>query len=247
MWIRSIDQLTKSGAYNLNFLYKEKNVYIMDNHLAAAWAWAHEMDSTKRYKIFHIDRHYDLMYSNIEQWLEEIRSSGLDISKCSIDEYTSLQIEIPDLLDRQVQLFRWDNYLPIFLRLYPNSIDSLVFATHDDGTRDKELVIKDWCDVTIWDVPDNLSYWISREEDVRWILNLDIDFFFTGEEREFQFLTDLYIKRLCSEILKCSDKIDVITIALSPDFTGGWQEAIRISEMIAHHLGLEYRFPGTHY
>jgi hypothetical protein len=44
MWIRSTNQLEESGAYNLNFLYLERGVYVMDNYLAAAWARAREKD-----------------------------------------------------------------------------------------------------------------------------------------------------------------------------------------------------------
>jgi hypothetical protein len=62
MWIRSTNQLEESGAYNLNFLYLERGVYVMDNYLAAAWARAREIDTSKKYRIFHIDRHHDLIY-----------------------------------------------------------------------------------------------------------------------------------------------------------------------------------------
>lgn len=33
-----------SGTYELNFLFKEDKVYIMDNHLAAIWCWTSELD-----------------------------------------------------------------------------------------------------------------------------------------------------------------------------------------------------------
>lgn len=245
MWIRSTNQLTKPGAYNLNFLYKERNVYIMDNHLGAAWAWSQEIDITKTYKIFHIDRHFDLIYCSIDEWLEQIRSFGLDISKCSIDDYMSLQFEQHDVHPNPIQVFRWDNYFSIFLRLYSHTIDSLVFATHKNGVRESEHLQKVWRDVDIWDLPTSISKVIQDEENVRWILNIDIDYFFTGNRNQFQFLTDFYIKELCNEIARCQNRIDVITIALSPDFTNGWPDAIRVAEMLANNLGLSFKFPAT--
>lgn len=245
MWIRSTNQLTKSGEYNLNFLYKERNVYIMDNHLGAAWAWSREIDVTKTYKIFHIDRHFDLIYCSIDEWLEQIESFGLDLSKCSIDDYTSLQFEQHDVHPNPIQVFRWDNYFSIFLRLYSHSIDSLVFATHKNGIRESAHIQKMWRDIDVWDLPTSLSKIIQDEENVRWILNIDIDYFFTGNRNQFQFLTDEYILNICEQINMCRERIDVITIALSPDFTGGWEPAKRVSEIITAKLGLDFKFPSS--
>lgn len=124
-----------------------------------------------------------------------------------------------------------------------HSINSIVFATHNNGKREAELVMKTWRDIAIWDLPEKLCEIISNDKEVRWILNLDIDYFFTGRGNEFQFLTDLYIQRLCDQINSCRHRIDVITIALSPDFTGGWSHAKRISELIADRLNLSFQFP----
>lgn len=64
MWIRNIpnDYMSKdSGVSNLNFLYKEDNIYIMDNHLAAGWCWLQELQPKTSYNFFHLDRHADLI------------------------------------------------------------------------------------------------------------------------------------------------------------------------------------------
>lgn len=241
-WLRASRPLEDSGACNLNFLYKEKNIYIMDNHMAAAWAWAQEIKKGTRYKVFHIDRHYDLLTTELDLWLEEIRHQQIDLTSCTLDDYCSFNYESPNG-DRSIQLFRWDNYLPIFLRLYTGLIDSIVFATHSDGMRDEEAFTKRWMDVNIWELSEKLCDLISNEESAKWILNIDLDFFFTGKGDNYQFLTDTYIQNLCNKIQVCAHKIDVITIALSPDFTNGWEQAMRISEMFSKQLGLGYRFP----
>ena len=141
------------------------------------------------------------MCSNLDSWIDHIHESRLDLKACTIDEYTGLKFDIPKVYSQAIQLFRWDNYFPIFLKLYSNSIESLVFVTHDDGSRDENFITKPWRDETIWDLPENFSYWITRDDDYHWILNIDIDFFFTGEENQIQFLTDAYIMKLCQEIL----------------------------------------------
>lgn len=38
----------------------------MDNHLAAAWCWVQKIDQSKRYGLFHINRHYDLGEFNLQ-------------------------------------------------------------------------------------------------------------------------------------------------------------------------------------
>ena len=60
-WIYKNHELKTSGCYNMNFLFNNGKFYIMDNHLAAAWCWLQKIDTSKRYGLFHIDRHYDLL------------------------------------------------------------------------------------------------------------------------------------------------------------------------------------------
>lgn len=60
-WIYKKHVLDRSGCYNMNFLFNNDKFYIMDNHLAAAWCWSQKIDTSKKYGLFHIDRHYDLL------------------------------------------------------------------------------------------------------------------------------------------------------------------------------------------
>lgn len=63
MWLRSLpaDYLEQqSGHDNLVFLWNSDKVYVMDNHLAAAWCWMQKCNEDVRYKFLHIDRHNDL-------------------------------------------------------------------------------------------------------------------------------------------------------------------------------------------
>lgn len=63
MWIRNLPtdyHKQQSDFDNLVFLWKTNNVYVMDNHLAAAWCWMQECDADTRYNFMHIDKHNDL-------------------------------------------------------------------------------------------------------------------------------------------------------------------------------------------
>ena len=87
MWIKELPEnlkQQKSEIANLNFVYKYKNIYIMDNHLAAGWAWLQELDIDKSYNFFHIDRHADLLNNApIEKYL-----FIKDNPYLTLDEYT---------------------------------------------------------------------------------------------------------------------------------------------------------------
>lgn len=63
MWIRHLlaDYYKQQSSFeNLIFLWKTDNVYVMDNHLAAAWYWMQECKADSRYNFLHIDRHNGL-------------------------------------------------------------------------------------------------------------------------------------------------------------------------------------------
>ena len=66
MWKREVkknDFNNLRGTYDvLKFLWKSDNapIYIMDNHLAAAWCWMQECITDEKYNFMHIDQHSDL-------------------------------------------------------------------------------------------------------------------------------------------------------------------------------------------
>ena len=73
----------------------------------------------------------------------------------------------------------------------------------------------------------------------QWIVNIDLDFFFTGEDGECsQFITRKYIKNICKEIKNSLPQIDVVTIAISPEFCNGWGNAFNILRVITTELDI---------
>jgi hypothetical protein len=224
-----------STHYNLNLLFQNGKTYIMDNHLAASWCWLQKIDLEKQYNLLHIDRHYDLLQSQIDWWIEALQEQNIDLKTISISNLIAIQYRHKEMPTADsFPLFRWDNYLTILHRLYPNLIASATFATHKDGDIIEEL---EFSEPDIYELQENLSYWINSNNKNKWIVNLDIDYFFTDyNEVHFQFLTDEYVLKIAEEIKESWRNIEVLTIALSPELCGGWDSAVRVARLITEYL-----------
>ncbi len=228
-----------STHYNLNLLYQNGKTFIMDNHLAASWCWLQQIDVNRQYNLLHIDRHYDFLNSQTDWWLEALQQQNVNLTAISINDLLAIQYSHPEMpTSDSFPLFRWDNYLTILHRLYPNLIASATFATHKDGDTIDDLEMHE---PEIYELHQNLSYWINSNSRNKWIVNLDIDYFFTDfEERHFQFLTDEYVLKIAEEIKKSWDNIEVLTIALSPELCGGWDNAVRVARIITEYLQIPW-------
>ena len=228
----------RSGTFNLNLAFNDGKVYIMDNHLAASWCWLQKIDPNTQYSLLHIDRHYDLLDSQTDFWVNALRSQNINLRTVSIQELVALRYRNEELpTNGPHQIFRWDNYLTIFNRLYPGVIGDWMFATHKDGSEVDEITLDE---IEPWDLHTNLSYWINGGE-TRWIVNLDIDYFFSDvDNRYFQMFADEFVIRIANEIRTAWNKIDVLTIALSPEMCGGWENAERVAQLITSHLNIQW-------
>lgn len=234
-WIYRKKQLERSGCSNMNLLFNDGKFYIMDNHLAAAWCWSQKIDMSKKYGLFHIDRHYDLANNLSDAFISMNRDIliGNDFTA-----YLSLKNETGK------RALKFDNYLDTFNRLYPNLIQKVYYATHDDGTDEEttSLASIGKYEPSLWDLENNITYWITdcNKDIERWIVNIDIDFFFQSydDNEYFQFVTLKYIKYVCREIRASLQNIDVITIAMSPEFCGGWGHAFHILRIINKELNI---------
>jgi hypothetical protein len=240
-----------SWISKLNILYKEKNVYIMDNHLAAIWCWYQMLDLSKKYSFLHIDRHYDLGINLIQEGKDLIKNQKIDIKNIPANLLTDYKVNVCNT--GQTQLFVWDNYINLFKLLNPKVIEKTIFSTQDEGTfnyKEKNTTHKE-----SWKLQNELAFWIGEKDkdSKKWIVNLDIDYFFAKydctdkdcdeDEFIFQYLTDEFIRTLCREIKKqLNSTIEILTIAMSPECCGGWAESIRITNLVAEELGLEFKY-----
>lgn len=238
-WVVPFNGRKISGAYNQNFLWQQDNVYIMDNHRAALWCWMQQLSNEGKYNIFHIDRHYDTLGSRISEWIENLP----DLWKISISDYLIYEYESREPLPPvTVPLFRFDNYLSIFVECFSDLIAECHFLTHQEG--DKPDI--DWFEHRFSIAPNEMEYWLSSADD-KWIINIDLDFFFgdKNDSKKIQIITDEYIADVMKTIndTLTQGKIEVLTICLSPEHCGGWLNSEKILGIVCSELNIEFSLP----
>ncbi|PCE64144.1 peptide arginase family protein [Sediminicola luteus] len=236
MWIKEPPaKLGVSLNENVNFLYNVGNIYIMDNHLAAGWSWLQEVDGEIPHNYLHIDRHYDLL--GFKKTIQtQVIDKGINLHELSFQEYLELR-QLGNNGD-QFQMFRWDNYILNLSYAYPNLFQNTFFATHDEGNREDYFINEDLDFLRLLSDVDSL---IDQYGDQGWILNLDIDYFYSNiGEVNIQVIDDEYIIQLVLKIRKVIDKLTVFTICLSPECCGGWQNSIKKTEIICDVLDLDF-------
>ena len=196
-----------------NVLWKNKNVYIMDNHRLALWCWFQELEKGKRYNLFHIDAHPDLSKSALKYFNHDLWS--FDLAR-----YRLLWQD-----DVNLPLFRWDNYLEVFLRNYPEMIGVTMSATHQVGSS-QELSIE----VKAFDLVNECSDIFSGKKyinELEWIVNLDLDYFFSARPFKLELFSDDFVDSLASSIHNGIESgiVKVFTVSLSPECCGSWEKA----------------------
>lgn len=233
-WLVGFKGENSSLYYNLNFLWNNDSVYIMDNHRAAMWCWLQEIKMNEKYDLFHIDRHSDTLYSNMESWLKIIP----DLKRLSLNEYLKLSEK-----EGKVPVIRYDNYLSIFLEKYSSLLDTCWFSTYLEGDKPK------WNNLqtpTPKSLPSSFEYWLEQSPN-KWIINLDLDLFFCDNEGDgqIQLHSNIFIKRIGRALKRQKDKgkIAVITIALSPEWSSGWKETKKVCSILTESMGINFQLP----
>lgn len=245
---------SKSESSNLNILYQENNVFVMDNHLAAAWCWFHMLEREKIYNFCHIDQHDDLANDNHELFKELFSNKKI----ISINDYTSLVAkQAPGVVTPPSKIIRWDNYILHAKAIRPNWFAKEIYVCHQfvSGERcslTNEQKYEESFDIyegvvnipihpqniNCYDLNRSLEECLNNDDQGFWILNLDIDYFFNS--RRLMFSSE-YINSVCDQIKKAKEKIAVITIALSPECCGGWDNSIKVYNQIAEQLSINMR------
>lgn len=215
----------------------------MDNHNAALWCWMKEIDLKEKYNILHVDRHYDTLFSHIDEWVEKI---PYNFNEISIQEYLSLKYKDPNFGDK-IEIMRWDNYLPIFHKLYKNNIKKYYFFTHKEGSMYDEMqsLIEENPVGGLFNLMDCLfDKDISGSE--KWIVNIDLDYFFQkidDTDITIRFISDEAIEFFINKINEYNNKgsIKVITFALSPECCGNWDNSLKLMNFIAEKLKIDFK------
>lgn len=218
-------ELKRSYIEELNFLYQDKNIYIMDNHRAALWATLKELNLKERYNYFHLDAHYDSAYHPQEKftdlaWIQQASLEQFIDYKSTVGEYA---------------LFRWDNYMPILFS--GEHFRRKVSMTHQIGINP--------CfqeEFGPWELTRILDKVIVDE--LRWVINLDLDYFYAREFKKHPMFSKEFIQNFFERLKYYYDQGDIalITVALSPECCGGWEQSFSILDQFNHTFNLDFSF-----
>jgi hypothetical protein len=232
-WLVPLRKRGRSASNTLNVLGREGNVFVMDNHLAAAWCWAQVLDPTEQYDLVHIDAHYDWQNSIVGYELTSVPSSlfALELTTYLASTYAMSG-------SQPFQTFRWDSYLAIFEALHGQLVVDWSFCTHDQG--DAPAGLAGYQEVAIWNLFRNLE--LLGTSPRRCILNLDLDFFFFDGPGDHivRWASPEYVASIGKLLaaLQKQGKLAVVTIALSPECCGGWKPAETVMSEFMQALGV---------
>ncbi len=215
-WIIPLQKKRFSGPDQISFLSREENehgpIYISDNHKAALWCFAQSLNQNLNipFSLLHIDAHYDCDDRGASVFPEDWR-------KLSFQELYSIK------LDDGLPLIRWDNYLPLFINAEKKLINKKIALTHQIGKKinfDREIAC--------WDIPKFLDDILISES--KWILNLDLDYFFARRFKDAPLFSEEYIRYIFSLLKLAFDenRFFCVTVALSPECCGSWENSERI-------------------
>ncbi len=232
MWVQELPMdFMKKKSLNKDtiFIWKSDNhpIYVMDNHLAAAWCWMQECNPNEEYNFMHIDKHSDLKGCGTPSIIDFIKKNP----KISFEEYKQITYTNPNTH----QFFQWDNYIRACHYLFPNWFNANFFYTHTcnkcesnnwgydafpSQTRNPFYVRQDLVQIFqelspyLHGIPKNT---IKKER--KWILNIDLDFFW--DFNKIKVFSDDFIRNFAQIVNNSMQNVQVLTIAVSPDCIGG--------------------------
>jgi hypothetical protein len=234
-WIIPFAGRYKSGFWNQNFLWRNEVVYIMDNHRAALWCWLQHLKQGTKYDLIHVDRHSDALKSRIKAWIDNLA----DLDHLTIQQYLERRYRIDAVAESPV--ICCGNYLSIFLGLYPENVEWLLFATGGEGDEPQWPRIHK---VNSLKLSAQLESTLERGNS---IVNIDLDYFFDRYKPQVFIFSDEFVRKMFKIIKKgISQKtVTVLTIALSPEWCGGWKRAEALLSLICETLELDLALKKT--
>ena len=235
-WLLPFQGRNPSLSTEMNFLFRQENIYVMDNHRAALWCWMQHVDPQQRYSLFHIDAHYDTRSVKAAPWL----SSVPDLASLSLADYLAFGTERAGT--ENWPLISWENYLSLFFEKYPTLLSECFLATHQMGDQPEATVKYEHMIPRVFS--ECLPSFLTDYSGDGWILNLDIDYFFCKSGDDYiPMFSDVFMDRFIesvAEVLR-RKKLCCMTIALSPECCGGWSASEELCSRIASGLGLDFR------
>lgn len=260
-WIKEIqpDYYNRySYAFNGEMLWQNGNIYVMDNHRCATWCWLQQCKYDDRYNFMHIDRHYDMS----KYYYEEDLIPLLENPHMDYEEYSNLIRQ-----DGEYKSLSWDNYILFAYDLRPDWFLTNVFLTHKEGDvcvgwrgNVMRFIEKEPSDIInqirryLMEITNDTEGVLDGTSELKWIVNIDLDIIFnTSEEGKlFEFYDEDTIRDIAKLIQNAMDKIQVLTIAISPEFIAGvdmrekWNNGFKKLKILAEEISFLRCFPHQH-
>ena len=176
-WLIDFKGRNDSSSVNVNFLWNNSNVYIMDNHRCALWCWMQHIKGVDSLDLIHIDAHTDM---DSEAPSEIDNFPNLEI--LTLSEYLQASWR-PEHLDEDTPLFTYGDFLGFFLEVYKSKVNTYRFVkrsyrTQEINKEDDSLVFIDLWEMQFkWGSEGGLSN-LFENNTKRWICDVDLDFFF---------------------------------------------------------------------
>lgn len=260
MWIKQLPNnyhKHKSFSYGSVLLWQNKKIYVMDNHLSAAWCWLQHCNPNQKYNFMHIDRHYDMLSCFDEIDLQPLRNNP----HMPYNDFTNLKCR-NNRAGMEFNVFRWDNYIMAAYILRPDWFHTNIFLTHKEGqigkckwhdtlniNEENPLYMDSIIEQYIGEPSHCLSLFQDNDHLLPWIVNLDLDVFYTIQSPRIQLYSDDYIRFISKLLNKNMRNIQVLTIALSPDCIGGddikkqWDNSFNILKIMSEEIDYLKEFP----
>lgn len=256
-WIKKIPEdywEHTSFCFNDVMLWQNGKVFVMDNHRSAAWCWLQQCVDKEKYNFMHIDRHYDMGDYFSDKDLEPVKKNP----RMAYDEMMSLERK-----DGECKTLRWDNYIRYVYELRPDWFTTNLFITQREGdicdgwnrkkmpfSQKEELYLISWLNQYLIEDLKYMCDMVEGSDKLKWIVNLDLDFFFGYSiDYHIQFFSDEYIREVAKLLQQGMDRVQTLTIAISPDCLAGdgmkekWDNGFRVLKIMAEELKALGDFP----
>ena len=152
------------------------------------------------------------------------------------------------------KVVRWDNYIMAGYFLRPEWFHTNIFMTQQEYELDRDMTLdgliprkenalymESMIQQFIGDHYQFLDGFKDNDYKLHWIVNLDLDVFYT-KYSHVQLFSDDYIRRIAELLQTYLKRIAVLTIAISPECLGGkhlkdkWKNGFRILRIMSEKL-----------
>lgn len=229
-WLIELRERGESMRSGTNFLARLGRVYFMDNHRLAPWCfWQHE-EEAERWRMFHIDRHPDAADDKID-W-----KRARDTFQRDLAAYCAA-------CDGNQPLFVWDSITRAVYEASPHRFSDVYMSASYEREECPDFVTDR---IDPWHIVHRLWYVVHQNEEGTdrspWWIDLDIDYFVTHDK--YPLVASDLVRRIGRLVIQGveNEQVRLVTIALSPETSGGWSQTETLLQDLIAEWPAAYRF-----